>query len=141
MLVQRDASYRKEYAEAKYYAKCGSSRFLEVDSGDSQKRQLTTPVQIIEYLPFIQRIQRLFMIEESNKKMTWHKKGTRYNPNKLAHPSNAEAWTRFDGIHRDKAGEARNIHVALETDGFHPYGMVAAPYTCWPMFVIPLNPP
>ena len=72
--------------------------------------------------------------------MTWHKKGTRYNPNKLAHPSNAEAWTRFDGIHRDKAGEARNIHVALETNGFHPYGMVAAPYTCWPVFVIPLSP-
>ena len=26
--------FRKEYMEAKYYPKCKSSRFLEVDSGD-----------------------------------------------------------------------------------------------------------
>ena len=49
--------------------------FLEVDSGDSQpKRQLTIPVKIVRYLPFIPRIQRLYMTEESVKQMTWHKK-------------------------------------------------------------------
>ena len=30
--------FRKEYAEAKYCVKCKSSRFLEVDSDDGQKR-------------------------------------------------------------------------------------------------------
>jgi hypothetical protein len=30
--------FRKEYAEAKYYPKCKSSRFMEVESGDGQKR-------------------------------------------------------------------------------------------------------
>ena len=40
-----------------------------------------------------------------------------------------------------KALEARNVRVALATDGFNPYGMAAAPYTCWPMFVIPVNLP
>ena len=35
--------FRKEHAEAKYCAKCGSSRFLEVDSGDGHKRQLSIP--------------------------------------------------------------------------------------------------
>ena len=73
--------------------------------------------------------------------MTWHKMGTRYNPDKLVHPSDAESWTHFDGIHRVKADEARNVRVALATDGFNPYGMSAAPYTCWPVFVIPLNLP
>jgi hypothetical protein len=29
----------------------------------------------------------------------------------------------------------------LTTDGFNPYGMSSAPYTCWPMFVIPINLP
>ena len=57
------------------------------------------------------------------------------------HPSDGEAWTRFDMIHHEKALEARNVRVALATDGFNPYGMVAASYTCWPMFVIPLNLP
>ena len=73
------------------------------------------------------------------KQMTWHKYGHQYNPEKLVHPSDGEAWTRFDMIHHEKALEARNVCVALATDGFNPYGMVAASYTCCPMFVIPLN--
>jgi hypothetical protein len=35
---------RKEHTEAKYCPKCKSSRFMEVDSGDGQKRQLDIPV-------------------------------------------------------------------------------------------------
>jgi hypothetical protein len=62
--------FRKEYAEAKYCAKCKSSRFMEVDSGDGQKRQLDIPLTILQHLPFIPRIQRLYMIEESTKQMT-----------------------------------------------------------------------
>jgi hypothetical protein len=45
----------------------------------------------------------------------------------------------FDAIHHGKAEESRSVRVALATDGFNPYGMSAAPYTCWPMFVIPIN--
>jgi hypothetical protein len=73
--------------------------------------------------------------------MTCHKNGRRYNTEKLVHPSDGEAWTHFDGVHREKALESRNVCVALATDGSNPYGMMAAPYMCWPMFVIPLNLP
>ena len=59
----------------------------------------------------------------------------------MVHPADAEAWKYFDGRHSEKAGESRNVRVALATDGFNPYGMVAVPYTCWPVFVIPLNLP
>jgi hypothetical protein len=59
--------FRKEYTEAKYCPKCKSSRFMEVDSGDGQKRQLDIPVTILHHLPFIPRIQRLYMTEESAK--------------------------------------------------------------------------
>jgi predicted Zn-ribbon and HTH transcriptional regulator len=59
--------FRKEYTEAKYCPKCKSSRFMEVDSGDGQKRQLDIPVTILRHLPFIPRIQRLYMTEESAK--------------------------------------------------------------------------
>ena len=75
------------------------------------------------------------------KQMTWHKNGKQYSPEKMVHPADGEAWKHFDDIYREKAGEARNVRVALATDGFNPYGMMAAPYTCWPMFVIPLNLP
>jgi hypothetical protein len=133
--------FRKEYTEAKYYPKCKSSWFMEVDSGDGQKRQLDIPLTILRHLPFILRIQRLYMTEESAKQMTWHKNGKRYNPDKMVHASDGEAWKHFDAIHREKAEEARNVRVALATDGFNPYGMSVAPYTCWPMFVIPINLP
>jgi hypothetical protein len=55
--------FRKEYIEAKYCPKCKSSRFLEVDSSDGQKRQLDILVTILRHLPFIPRIQRLYMTE------------------------------------------------------------------------------
>ena len=73
--------------------------------------------------------------------MTCHKKGVRYNPDKMVHLSDGESWTYFDEIHHEKAKEARNVRVALATDGFNPYGMMAALYSCWPVFVIPLNLP
>jgi hypothetical protein len=34
-----------------------------------------------------------------------------------------------------------NVRVVLATDGFNPYGMSAASYTCWLAFVIPINLP
>ena len=64
------------------------------------------------------------MTEESKKQMTWHKYGRRYNLEKLVHPSDGEAWTRFDMIHHEKALEARNVRVVLATNGFNPYGTV-----------------
>ena len=133
--------FRKEYAEAKYCPKCKSSRFMEVETSDGHKRQLDIPVMILRHLPFIPRIQRLYMTEETAKQMTWHKNGKRYNPDKMVHASDGEAWNHFDSIHHDKAADARNVRVALATDGFNPYGMMSSPYTCWPIFVIPLNLP
>jgi hypothetical protein len=62
--------FRKEYAEAKYCLKCKSSSFMEVKSGNGLKRQLDIPVTILQHLPFIPRIQRLYMTEESAKQMT-----------------------------------------------------------------------
>jgi hypothetical protein len=81
------------------------------------------------------------MTKESAKQMTWHKNGKRYNPDNMVLASDGEAWKHFDAIHHEKVEQARNVRVALATDGFNPYGMSAAPYTCWPVFVIPINRP
>jgi hypothetical protein len=112
--------FRKEYVEAKYCPKCKSSRFMEVDSGDGQKRQLDIPLTILQHLPFIPRIQRLYMIEESAKQMTWHKNGKRYNPDKMVHASDGEAWKHFDVIHLEKAEEARNVPVVADLERLAP---------------------
>jgi hypothetical protein len=54
--------FRKEYVEAKYCPKCKSSRFMEVDSGDGQKRQLDIPLTILRHLP-LQYMQSLDAIQ------------------------------------------------------------------------------
>jgi hypothetical protein len=48
--------FRKEYVEAKYHMKYKSSWFMEVDSGDGQKRHLDIPMTILLHLPFIPMI-------------------------------------------------------------------------------------
>jgi hypothetical protein len=59
----------------------------------------------------------------------------------MVHPADGEAWKSFNRNHRDKDEEAYNVRVVLAMDEFNPYGMMSAPYTCWPMFAIPLNLP
>jgi hypothetical protein len=75
------------------------------------------------------------------KHIKWHKNSKRYNIDNMVHASDGKARTKFDGIHHEKAKEACNVRVALATDGFSPFRMMAAPYTCWIVFVTPLNLP
>jgi hypothetical protein len=69
--------------------------------------------------------------------MTWHKNDVRYNPNKIVHPADGEAWKSFNANHRGKDEEARNVRVALAIDGFNPYEMMLAPYTFGPCLLSP----
>jgi hypothetical protein len=133
--------FRKEHAEGKYCIKCKSSRYFEVDSGNGQKRQTGVAQKILRYLPFLPRIQRLFMTEESAQQMRWPSLGHRYRKEKMIHPSDGAAWQKFAALHPKKAGDPRSVAIAISTDGFNPYGMSAATYSCWPVFVIPLNLP
>jgi hypothetical protein len=84
--------FRKEHVDAKYCPKCKSSRYVEVDSGDGQQKQLKIPMRVLRHLLFIARLQWLFMTKETVKQMTWHKNGKRYNPEKMIHSSDADAW-------------------------------------------------
>jgi hypothetical protein len=141
--------FRKEFADDKYCSKCGASRYHEVKGADGHVTQTKVPMKILRYLPFRKRIQRLYMTEKSAQQMTWHKKGKRYNvcqtdesaKKKMGHPVDGKAWESFDKAYPIEASEARNVRIAIATDGFNPYGMSASSYSCWPVFVIPLNLP
>jgi hypothetical protein len=37
--------------------------------------------------------------------------------------------------------DARNVHLGLITDGFDPFSINSAPYSCWPVFAVPYNLP
>ena len=47
----------------------------------------------------------------------------------------------FDALHDEKAADPRHPRVDISMDGFSVFGLTAAQYSCWPIFVIPLNPP
>jgi hypothetical protein len=132
--------FRKEHANDSYCIHCKSSRYFEVKSGDGTKRQTEIPQKILRYLPFLPRLQRLFMTEETAQQMRWPLEGKRYK-DKMIHPSDGQAWQNFVKKYPLKAGNPRSVAVAISTDGFNPYGMSAATYSCWPVFVIPLNLP
>ena len=83
-------------------------------------RQSKVAKKILRYLPFIKRIQRLYLSEETAKQMTWHKKGKRYEDENgrinMGHPSDGKAWKNFDAKHPDEVADARNVRVAIATD-------------------------
>lgn len=133
--------FRKENAQKMHCDKCGESRYVEVEDSNGHKKQLTVARKVLRYLPFIPRIQRLYMSESQAKQMTWHKNGHRYHPDKIVHPADGEAWKKFDRDFTGFSMEARNVRIAIATDGFCPFGMGFSSYTCWPMFVISLNLP
>jgi hypothetical protein len=60
--------FRKEHKDAKYYPKCKSSRYMEVDKGDGKKEQNEEiPMKVLQHLLIIPRLQWLFMSEKFTK--------------------------------------------------------------------------
>jgi hypothetical protein len=137
--------FRKEFAELDHCPLCKASRYLEVKDAHGLVTQTKKAASILRYLPFIKRLQRLYMSEDSARQMTWHKHGIRYpdadKKKKMKHPADGTAWKHFDSQYPNEAKDARNVRIAIATDGFNPFGMSARSYSCWPVFVIPLNLP
>jgi len=59
----------------------------------------------------------------------------------MVHPSDGEAWKRFNSVHPHFSAESRNVRLGLCTDGFNPFGSFAAPYSCWPVILTVYNLP
>ena len=59
----------------------------------------------------------------------------------MVHTSDGVAWKKFDELHDEKAADLRHPRVGVSTDGFSVFGMTAAQYSCWPIFVFPLDLP
>jgi hypothetical protein len=53
----------------------------------------------------------------------------------------AEAWHALDHFDLEFARDPTSIRLGLSTDGFQPYNADSIAYSCWPVFVMPYNPP
>jgi len=116
---------------------CGESRYEEPTRG---KKSRKVPKKVLRYLPITQRLQRLYMSQNTAKHMGYHAQ-PHNNDNVMAHPSDGEAWMEFNKLYPNFAKEVRNVRLGLVTDGFTPFSAHAAPYSCWPVFVVPYNLP
>jgi hypothetical protein len=72
--------------------------------------------------------------------MRWHALSNN-NDEMMRHPRDSEAWKRFDSTHPWFASDARNVRLALATDGFNPFGVMSSNYSVWPVILIPYNTP
>ncbi|XP_019240825.1 PREDICTED: uncharacterized protein LOC109220814 [Nicotiana attenuata] len=115
---------------------CNQPRYKKVINSKSKK----VPVKAMHYLPLIPRLKRLYASMSSAPHMKRHYENRR-PPGILCHPSDGEAWKHFDRVFPDFASEPRNIRLGLCADGFTPFSVSAAPYSCWPVFVTPYNLP
>ncbi|KAG8369728.1 hypothetical protein BUALT_Bualt14G0044000 [Buddleja alternifolia] len=70
------------------------------------------PHSVLHYLPITPRLQRLYMSSHSCEHMTWHKKC--FEDGIMTHPAH---------------------------DGFSPFNMSGAPYSCWPVILTVYNLP
>ncbi|GJZ67548.1 hypothetical protein Tco_0630788, partial [Tanacetum coccineum] len=118
--------------------RCDHARYKPKEQGSLNGKDIS--YKYMHYLPLIPRLQRLYMSKETAQHMTWHHEHKR-EPGVLSHPSDGEAWKKFDQIHAPFAAEPRNVRLGLCTDGFTPFGMSSTSYSCWPVIVTPYNLP
>ncbi|XP_074555671.1 uncharacterized protein LOC141811546 [Curcuma longa] len=122
--------------------RCGTSRWKNssIEHRLAITKRKKQPAKFLRYFPLIPRLQRLFMSSKTSDDMKWHA----VDSNKdglLRHPRDAEAWKRFDSKFFEFSSDARNVRLALASDGFNPFGNMSTNYSIWPVILIPYNTP
>jgi hypothetical protein len=132
--------YKKHKDETKCL-KCGKSRFVEVVNEDGEKVTTKTAHKQLRYMPLTSRMKQLFISKKTARHMRWHKEGVRENNQVMLHPSDSEAWKALDNFDADFVVDVRNVRIGLATNGFSPYNMSVASYSCCSVFAISYNLP
>ena len=126
--------YFKEDVKLEFYKFCQHSRYKCGSTG------YKIAIKAMNYLPLIPRLKRLYASNSSAPHMRWHSENKRHT-GVMCHPSDGEAWKHFDATYPDFAAEPRNIQLGLCVDGFSPFSVGVALYSCWHVFITPYNLP
>jgi hypothetical protein len=123
--------YRKLFEKLSYCPRCSEWRY---------KNKEGIPAKVLWYFPIIPRIIRIYLNEQDAKMLTWHSNG-RIEDGKLRHPADGQQWKEFDAKYPDFAKEARNLRLALSTDGMNPHGNMSTQHSTWPVVLAIYNLP
>ena len=127
--------FRKDYAELDACPKCKESRWE--DAGGNKR----VPHKVLTHFPIIPRLKRIFATKATAESTQWHKKQRRQVDNEMSHAADGKAWKHFDRKYPSFAAEARNLRLAIATDGFNPFGKISTTYIMWPVLVKHLTLP
>ncbi|TYK04807.1 uncharacterized protein E5676_scaffold68G001310 [Cucumis melo var. makuwa] len=130
------ALFWKDYASLDKCPHCGESRYR---LNDRKGKQI--PHKVLRYFPLKARLQRLFLSKHTAEDMRWHRDKRCETKGILRHPADAEGWKHFDEQYPCFASHARNVRLALSSDGFNPFGNMSTSYSMWPVILIPYNLP
>ena len=130
------ALFWKDYASLDKCPHCGESRYR---LNDRKGKQI--PHKVLRYFPLKARLQRLFLSKHTAEDMRWHKDKRCETEGILRHPADAEGWKHFHEQYSCFALGARNVRLALSSDGFNPFGNMSTSYNMWPVILIPYNLP
>ncbi|XP_057252022.1 uncharacterized protein LOC130592009 [Beta vulgaris subsp. vulgaris] len=86
------------------------------------------------------RFRRLFSIKEDAQNLRWHA-DRRKKDGMLRHPADSPQWKAIDSRYREFGQKARNLRLALCTDGMNPYGNLSSQHSTWPVLLVIYNLP
>ncbi|XP_074354744.1 uncharacterized protein LOC141693509 [Apium graveolens] len=116
---------------------CGASRWKLNKKGEELEG---IPAKVLWYFPLIPRLRNLFNTAQIAKDMTWHKT-ERQNDGKIRHPADSKTWKDVDQRWPEFAAEARNLQLALSSDGFNPFHGPGSDHSTWPVLLSIYNLP
>uniref|UniRef100_A0A803N837 Uncharacterized protein n=1 Tax=Chenopodium quinoa TaxID=63459 RepID=A0A803N837_CHEQI len=143
--------FRKEFANEVKCPKCSAPRWKQDISQDDENsddedegvhRKTRVPQLVLRHFPLIPRLQRMFMCSKLAMHMRWHNKGHAGDDddNIMRHPRDSKSWKSLDELYPEFAADARNVRLALASDGAmrtfksfvrnkaHPEGSIAEGY-------------
>jgi hypothetical protein len=111
---------------------CGRSRYVKVVNEDGASITTKVVVKQLCYMHITPRLKRLYLSEETTKRMRWHKEGKCDNedPDVISHPTDTEAWEALDRFDLEFVRDPRSVRLGLSTDGFHPHSEASSSYSC-----------
>ncbi|XP_016173163.1 uncharacterized protein LOC107615629 [Arachis ipaensis] len=136
--------YRKELKDEKQCRVCGTSRYTENSSDNSEnqpdKKGRPIPEKTLRYFPIIPRLQRLFMCSKTEASLRWHDE-ERVKDGTLKNPTDGLAWRNLDEMDEEFEKESRNIRLGLSSDGFNPFRSMNISWSTWPVMLMVYNLP
>ena len=115
----------EEYEKLDECPVCHASRYKirRYDPGDVDGERPTKkiPAKIMWYAPIIPRLKCLFRNKDHAKLLQWHKEDRKVD-DMLRRPADGSQWSTINREFPKFADDARNLRLALSTDGTNPFG-------------------